>query len=39
MKDPEFAPQVHRALNEKINEYLTGPAEKLFTINTTPAMG
>ena len=34
MKDPEFAPQVHKALNEKINEYLTAPVEKLFTIET-----
>ena len=35
MKDPEFAPQVHAALNEKIHEYLTVPAEKLFTMDTT----
>jgi formylmethanofuran dehydrogenase subunit E len=34
MKNPEFASQVHRALNEKINEYLTAPIEKLFTIDT-----
>jgi hypothetical protein len=28
MKDPETAPQVPKALNEKINEYLTAPADK-----------
>jgi len=32
MKDPEFAPQVHKALNEKIHEYLTAPADTLFVI-------
>lgn len=31
----EFAPQVHEALNAKISEYLTAPAEKLFTISVT----
>lgn len=30
--NPEFAPEVRRALNEKIEEYLTAPAERLFTI-------
>jgi formylmethanofuran dehydrogenase subunit E len=39
MKDPEFAPQVHKALNEKINEYLTAPVETLFTIDTTGLHG
>lgn len=34
MKNPEFAPQVHKALHEKINEYLTAPAGNLFTIYT-----
>ncbi|MEJ2111339.1 MAG: FmdE family protein, partial [Acidobacteriota bacterium] len=32
MKDPGFALQVHKALNEKIYEYLTAPADTLFTI-------
>ncbi len=35
MKDPETAPQVHKALNEKINEYLMVPAETLFTLETS----
>jgi len=39
MKDPEFAPQVHKALNEKINEYLMAPAENLFAIDTTELHG
>lgn len=32
MNDPETAPQVHKALNEKINKYLTAPAETLFAL-------
>jgi formylmethanofuran dehydrogenase subunit E len=35
MKDPETAPQVHKALNEKTNEYLTAPAETLFALETS----
>jgi hypothetical protein len=30
--EPGFALQVHKALNEKIYEYLTAPADTLFTI-------
>ena len=29
--NPAFAPEVHEALNAKIGEYLTAPAERLFT--------
>jgi formylmethanofuran dehydrogenase subunit E len=32
MQDPKYAPEVHKALNEKIAEYLTLPIEKLFDI-------
>jgi hypothetical protein len=32
MKDPKYAPEVHRALNEKIAEYFSLPAERLFDI-------
>jgi len=32
MQDAAFAPEVHKALNEKIEEYLTAPAGKLFEI-------
>lgn len=32
LKDPGIAPQVHKVLNEKIEEYLTAPTEKLFII-------
>jgi hypothetical protein len=35
MKDPETAPQVHKALNEKSNDYLTAPAETLFALETS----
>lgn len=31
-KDPGFAPQVSKVMNEKIEEYLTAPVEKLFNI-------
>ncbi len=31
--NPAFAPEVHEALNAKIGEYLTAPAERLFTIS------
>lgn len=31
-KDPGFAPEVSRVMNEKIEEYLTAPREKLFII-------
>ncbi len=33
IKDAKFAPEVHRALNEKISEYFTAPAENLFDIS------
>ena len=29
-KDPSFAPQVQKALNDAVHEYLSAPAEKLF---------
>jgi hypothetical protein len=32
LQDPTFAPEVHAALNEKITEYLSAPADKLFDI-------
>ncbi|MBN2338827.1 MAG: hypothetical protein JXP48_09835 [Acidobacteria bacterium] len=32
MKDPKYAPEVQRALNEKIAEYFSAPAERLFDI-------
>jgi hypothetical protein len=35
MKDPETAPQVHKALNEKINEYLAAPVETHFALETS----
>lgn len=35
MKSADFSPQVHKALNEKIDEYLTAPVEKLFTVTAT----
>ena len=35
MKDSGFAPQVHKALNDKINEYLTAPVDSLFSIQKT----
>lgn len=31
-KDPGFAPQVSRVMNEKIEEYLNAPREKLFIV-------
>lgn len=31
-KDPSFAPQVQKALNEVIQEYLSAPADKLFLL-------
>ncbi len=32
LKDRSFAPKVHEALNSKIEEYLSAPVEKLFSI-------
>ena len=31
-KDPSFAPEVTKVMNEKIQEYLTAPREKLFIV-------
>lgn len=31
-KDPSFAPEVTKVMNEKIQEYLTAPIEKLFIV-------
>ncbi len=31
-KDPSFAPEVTKVMNEKIHEYLTAPIEKLFIV-------
>lgn len=31
-KDPGFAPEVSKIMNEKIEEYLTAPREKLFVV-------
>ncbi len=31
-KDPSFAPEVTKVMNEKIQEYLTAPIEKLFIL-------
>jgi len=31
-KDPSFAPEVTKVMNEKIHEYLTAPIEKLFIL-------
>jgi len=35
MKSSEFSPLVHKALNDKINEYLTAPVENLFSVHRT----
>jgi len=31
-KEPGFAPQVQKALNEAVQQYIYGPAEKLFKL-------
>jgi len=30
-KDPSFAPQVQKALNDAVHKYLSAPVEKLFS--------
>lgn len=37
MQDPKCAPEVHKALNEKIAEYLTAPIDKLFDMRLQQA--
>lgn len=32
MKEPDFAPGVRQVLREAVQEYISGPAEKLFQV-------